>query len=148
MDETEPEAADGGPWEPLSPIKTGIHGRCPRCGKGHIFDGYLKVRDHCEVCGLDYSFADPADGPAVFVQLFASVPGVVLIIMLQIILDPPFWVLLMIGLPVILLFTLVPLRPVKGWLIATQYTEQAQEAGTEKLWHQLRGTKPDKETMQ
>ncbi|RYY46709.1 MAG: DUF983 domain-containing protein, partial [Sphingomonadales bacterium] len=68
--------ATGRYWPRLEPVQTGARGRCPRCGQGHIFTGFLKLRDACEVCGLDYSYADPADGPAIFVQLFACVPGV------------------------------------------------------------------------
>jgi uncharacterized protein (DUF983 family) len=125
--------------KPLSPIETGVFGRCPRCGQGHIFTGFLTVRDHCEACGLSYDFADPADGPAVFVQLFACVPGVVFILMLQILASPPLWVHLLVGAPVLVLTTLLPLRPIKGWLIAAQYVNNAQEAGTGKLWDQLHG---------
>ncbi|MDF0541860.1 DUF983 domain-containing protein [Sphingobium sp. H39-3-25] len=124
---------------PLSPIETGVFGRCPRCGQGHIFAGFLTVRDHCECCGLSYDFADPADGPAVFVQLFACVPGVIFILMLEILVSPPLWVHLLVGAPVLVLTTLLPLRPIKGWLIAAQYVNNAQEAGTGRLWDQLHG---------
>lgn len=123
----------------LSPLETGLFGRCPRCGKGHIFQGFLKIRDHCEVCGLDYSFADPADGPAVFVQLFASVPGVIFVVLLQILAEPPLWLLIALGLPVVLITTILPLRPIKGWLIAVQYVTGAREAGTEQAWDGLQG---------
>ncbi|MDX3909131.1 MAG: DUF983 domain-containing protein [Sphingobium sp.] len=127
----------------LSAIETGVRGLCPRCGKGHIFQGFLTVRDHCEVCGLDYSFADPADGPAVFVQLFACVPGVIFIVMLEIMARPPLWVHLLVGVPVLLLTTVLPLRPIKGWLIAAQYLTRAQEAGTSELWNKLHGRREE-----
>ncbi|CAN5215774.1 DUF983 domain-containing protein [soil metagenome] len=123
----------------MSPVVAGARGRCPRCGEGHIFNGFLSVRDSCEVCGLDYAFADPADGPAVFVQLFACVPGVILILMMEILARPPLWVHLAVGLPVLLLTTVLPLRPIKGWLIAAQYTSKAQEAATAQLWRRLNG---------
>ncbi|QUT04662.1 DUF983 domain-containing protein [Sphingobium phenoxybenzoativorans] len=123
----------------LSPVQTGALGRCPRCGEGHIFQGFLTIRDHCEACGLDYSFADPADGPAVFVQLFACVPGVIFIVMLEILARPPLWVHLLVGLPILLITTVLPLRPIKGWLVAAQYVNKAQEAGTAKLWDSLHG---------
>jgi uncharacterized protein (DUF983 family) len=38
--------------------------KCPRCGQGKLFDGFLKLAPRCNVCGLDFSFADTADGPA------------------------------------------------------------------------------------
>ncbi|WP_030541838.1 DUF983 domain-containing protein [Sphingobium sp. DC-2] len=126
-------------WRPRSAIETGALGRCPRCGTGHIFHGFLTVRDRCEVCGLDYSFADPADGPAVFVQLFACVPGVIFIVMLEILARPGLWVHIAVGIPVLILTTVLPLRPIKGWLIAAQYVNKAQEAGTAQLWAKLHG---------
>lgn len=127
----------GKSWPRRPAHETGPLGLCPRCGKGHIFTGFLKVRDHCEVCGLDFSFADPADGPAVFVQLFACIPGVVFIIMLEILARPPLWVHIAVGLPVLILTTVLPLRPIKGWLVAAQFTTKAQEAGTAALWAKL-----------
>ena len=54
------------------PVMRGLAGRCPRCGKGKLFDGFLTLRPRCEACGLDYSFADSADGPAFFVMFFAG----------------------------------------------------------------------------
>ena len=45
------------------PIGRGLRGRCPRCGDGHLFKGFLSLRPKCEHCGLDYGFADSGDGP-------------------------------------------------------------------------------------
>lgn len=124
-------------WPRRPAIETGARGRCPRCGEGHIFAGFLTVRDSCEVCDLSYDFADPADGPAVFVQLFACVPGVVFIVMLEILARPGLWVHIAVGIPVLILTTILPLRPIKGWLVAAQFTNKAQEAGTAQLWAKL-----------
>ena len=49
-------------------IRAGLRCRCPRCGKGKLFAGFLTLRPRCEVCGLDYGFADSGDGPAVFIM--------------------------------------------------------------------------------
>ncbi|WP_167953277.1 DUF983 domain-containing protein [Sphingomonas jejuensis] len=118
---------NGRRWPPLDPVRTGVLGRCPRCGQGRLFKGFLTLADRCGVCGLDYSYADPADGPAVFVQLFACVPGVVFILMLQVIADPPWWVHLLVSVPVLALSTVLPLRPLKGWLVASQFFYRARE---------------------
>lgn len=50
------------------PAGLSLPGRCPRCSNGDLFDGpfTLTVKPACERCGLDYSFADAGDGPAVF----------------------------------------------------------------------------------
>jgi uncharacterized protein (DUF983 family) len=50
-----------------APIQSGLHERCGRCGKGNLFRRYLKFNDRCDACGLDFSVADTADGPAFFV---------------------------------------------------------------------------------
>jgi len=121
------EYGDQGNWPKLDPIKTGIRGRCPRCGQGHLFDGFLKLRDRCERCGLSYSFADPADGPAFFVICFGCVPAVIFALVLQIKADPPIWVHFVTTLPMILLTCIAPLRPLKGWLVASQYFFKARE---------------------
>ena len=52
-----------------STILSGLLGRCPACGRGRMFSGYLTLAPRCNSCGLDYSFADSGDGPAVFVIL-------------------------------------------------------------------------------
>ncbi|WP_159999863.1 DUF983 domain-containing protein [Roseomonas sp. 18066] len=115
-------------WPPLSPFQTGIRGRCPRCGEGHIFDGFLALRPGCEACGLDYGFADPADGPAFFVICFACVPSVVLALWIEARFEAPFWVHLLTSLPFMLLTCIPPLRPLKGWLVASQFFFKAGES--------------------
>ncbi len=114
-------------WPALSPMRTGLWGKCPRCGKGHLFEGFLKLRPSCEVCGLDYSFADPADGPAIFVMLFVCVPAVFFAVWLDVEYSPPLWVHLVTSLPFLLISCIPPLRPLKGWLIASQYFYKAEE---------------------
>jgi uncharacterized protein (DUF983 family) len=121
---TDPRQQD---WPALDPVRTGIRGRCPRCGEGRLFDGFLTLRERCEVCGLGYDFADPADGPAFFVICFACVPAVTFALLLEILAEPPFWVHLLTSLPVLLATCILPLRPLKGWLIASQYVHNARE---------------------
>jgi uncharacterized protein (DUF983 family) len=73
------------------PVMLGIRGRCPRCGNGHLFNGFLKLRKSCEVCDLDYSFADPADGPAFFVMIFGCVPSAILAVWLEVSFHASVW---------------------------------------------------------
>ena len=120
-------------WPRLSPLKTGLLGHCPRCGKGRLFAGFLTLRSSCEKCGLDYSFADPADGPAFFVLTFACLPVIAFAIWLEITYQPPFWVHLVTTLPLIFLTCLPPLRMLKGWLIASQFIYEAGEGRLKDL---------------
>ncbi len=129
----------GREWPKLEPIRTGIRGRCPRCGEGHLFDGFLSLRSHCESCGLSYDFADPADGPAFFVICFGCVPSVIFALMLQIVYEPPFWVHLFTTLPILLITCLLPLRPLKGWLVCSQFFYKAREGRLATAWTPFAG---------
>jgi uncharacterized protein (DUF983 family) len=113
--------------KPPSPIVSGLLGCCPRCGKGKLFQGFLTLRPRCDHCGLDYSFVDSADGPAFFVMFLAGfiVAGSALAV--EILYAPPYWVHALLWAPLILITTLVPLRPMKGLLIALQYHHKAEE---------------------
>lgn len=118
-------------------FRTGWKGECPRCGKGHMFKGWLKVADTCEACGLDYRFASPDDGPAFFSLFFIAFPLLFFVIWLQVRFDPPFWVHLLTSFPLVGVGCALSLRPIKGWLVASQYINRATEAGTERLWAQM-----------
>ena len=121
-------------WPRLSPVQTGIRGRCPRCGQGHLFSGFLTLAPGCEVCGLSYDFADPADGPAFFVITFGCVPAVVFALMLEIWAEPPAWVHLVTSLPFLLVTCVLPLRPLKGWLVCSQFFYTAREGRIVGSW--------------
>src|SRR5476651_6554 len=107
------------------PIGRGLRGRCPACGKGRLFQGFLNLRPACEHCGLDFSFADSGDGPAVFVILIGGAIVVFAALLTEVAYQPPYWVHAMLWLPLILIVTLAPLRLVKGLLIALQYHHKA-----------------------
>jgi len=113
------------------PITKGLAGRCPRCGKGRLFQGFLALRARCESCGLDFGFADSGDGPAVFVILLGGGVVVFAALITEAVYQPPYWVHAVLWLPLILLVTLVPLRLIKGLLIALQYHHKAAEGRLE-----------------
>jgi len=112
---------------PPNPILAGLAGHCPRCGKGKMFSGFLTLKPRCEVCGLDYSFVDAGDGPAVFVIMLAGFIVVGAALIVEVLYQPPFWLHAALWLPLILFTTLVPLRLIKGVLIALQYHHKAAE---------------------
>jgi uncharacterized protein (DUF983 family) len=110
-----------------STVSAALLGRCPRCGKGHLFKGYLDIAARCEACGLDYSGFDAGDGPAVFVILivgFLTAGGALL---LEAAVSPPYWVHAVIWLPTVIILSLVFLRVMKSGLLVLQYKHQARE---------------------
>lgn len=114
-------------YQDQSPVSTGLRGRCPRCGEGHLFDGFLTVKPKCSACGLDYSFADAGDGPAVFVILLAGFIICAMALVVEVKYSPPYWVHAIIFLPLVLIVCLGLLRPLKGVMIAIQYRSSARE---------------------
>jgi uncharacterized protein (DUF983 family) len=114
------------------PIGHGLRGRCPRCGQGRLFQGFLTLRPACEHCGLDFGFADAGDGPAVFVILVGGFIVVFAALVTEFVYQPPYWVHAALWFPSVLIVTLGPLRPMKGLLIALQYHHKAQEGRLER----------------
>jgi uncharacterized protein (DUF983 family) len=110
-----------------SPLVSGLLCRCPRCGKGRLYRGFLALQDGCPLCGLDYSFADSGDGPAVFIMLIVGfiVTGGALTV--EILYEPPYWVHAVLWIPLAIGLPLLILRPLKALLIALQYANKAAE---------------------
>lgn len=102
-----------------------------------MFRKWLKLQDNCPSCGLNYNFAAPDDGPAFFSLCIVAFPLTFIVVWLQVAFTPPFWVHLITSFPLLILGCTIPLQLIKGWLVASQYVNKAQEAGTEKLWAQL-----------
>lgn len=110
-----------------SPFTAGLLCRCPRCGKGKLFQGYLKVAPACSACGLDLKFADSGDGPAIFVIFLVAPLIIVLALIVSAVFNPPPYVHLMLWIPATIIFSLLLLPPFKGVLIALQYRHDAHE---------------------
>ncbi|MEQ1937730.1 DUF983 domain-containing protein [Mesorhizobium sp. CN5-321] len=121
------ENEDKAIWPPIEPVSAGLKGRCPRCGEGRLFSGFLTVGKECHNCGLDYSFADAGDGPAVFVILIIGFIVVGLALWMEVSYNPPLWVHFLLWIPLTLVLSLVSLRLIKGVLIAMQYAKSAAE---------------------
>ena len=108
-------------------IWSGLTGRCPSCHKGKLFDGYLTLAPRCNVCGLDYAFADSGDGPAVFVILITGFIIVGLALLVEIQYQPPYWLHALIWGSLAVVLPLLLLRSLKGALIALQFRHKAEE---------------------
>ena len=120
-------------------LSKGWHGDCPRCGEGRMFASWLRIAQTCDRCGLDYRFASPDDGPGFLSLCIIAFPLTFMVVWLQVAFTPPWWVHMLVSAPLMILGCLLPLRPIKGWLVASQYVNRAQEAGTEKVWAHLYG---------
>lgn len=107
--------------------KAALLGRCPRCEKGNLFQGYLRVLPRCGSCGLDYSGFDPGDGPAVFVILIVGVIVAGGALILEASVSPPYWVHAVVWVPTVVILSASLLRLAKSTLLVLQYKHQAHE---------------------
>ena len=105
----------------------GITCRCPRCGRGKLYAGFLTLAPRCDACGLDYAFIDAGDGPAIFVIMIAGAIVVACALIVEVKYQPPFWLHAVLWLPLIAATTLLPLRAMKSLLIALQFHHKAAE---------------------
>lgn len=114
--------------KPANPLLSGLAGRCPNCGEGRLFAGFLSVAPSCEACGFDLAKADSGDGPAVFVILIGGFVGAFGALITEIAFRPPVWLTLLIWLPATLAVCLLLLRPFKGVMLAAQFMNKASQA--------------------
>lgn len=110
----------------VSALSAGLRGRCPRCGKGKLFDGFIAPAGACGACGLDYGFIDSGDGPAVFVILVVGFLVVGAALVVEALYRPSYWLHAVLWLPLTLLLCFGLLRPFKAMLIALQYKHKAE----------------------
>ena len=120
-------AAGGEPSSPavaVSAVRAGLKGRCPRCGQGRLFAGFLKVRPGCDTCGLDFSTIQTGDGPASFIMQIAGFAVGFSALVVEIKYHPPMWLHLVVWLPLVVVLSLALMRPGRGLMFGLQYRNQ------------------------
>jgi uncharacterized protein (DUF983 family) len=105
------------PW-PMPSLATaigrGLRGRCPACGKGRIFNGFLKVVDSCSECSAPLGLARADDAPPYFTILIVGHIIIPLLFLVDRGQELPLWAMSAIFLPLTLALTLGLIRPIKG----------------------------------
>ena len=113
---------DTGPERDMkTALLNGLRLRCPCCGEGKLFRGYLRVADHCQHCGQDFTAQRADDGPAyVVILIMCHIMGVVLHLAFNSFRDDPLNLALILA-AVAIAASLVMLPPVKGAFVAIQW---------------------------
>ena len=107
--------------------EAGLKGCCPRCGRGPLFRQMIVVREKCPACGLDYSFADAGDGPAIFAIFILGVLVLGAALIAEFKFSVPVWFHVVAWGLATPLLALGLLRVLKGLLIAQQYRTKAEQ---------------------
>ncbi len=108
-------------------LDAGLRGLCPRCGARSLFDGIASFAPKCRACQLDFSVFNVGDGPAAFLTLIIGALITLLAISLELAVQPPFWVHILLWLPLTLIAVAGSLRIAKGMLLALEYRNSARE---------------------
>lgn len=112
----------------VSPVSAGLRCRCPQCGEGDLFLGYLTIKPNCAACEADFQRMEAGDGPAFFVVVIVGILVVPLALGTQVALEPPIWLQALIWLPVSIALCMWFLRPFKALMFAMQWKHHAREA--------------------
>ena len=112
---------------PVAPLSAGLRCRCPRCGRGKLFDGLLGVAERCGECGLDFGPHDSGDGPAVFVILILGALVIPFVFAFERLVQPPLWAHMIVWTPVVTVGAIALLRPMKAILVALHYKNLRHE---------------------
>ncbi|MCW2366996.1 uncharacterized protein (DUF983 family) [Sphingobium sp. B7D2B] len=128
MSETKPaEAPKAAAVTPAYLVQASVKARCPRCGVGPLFDGWVRFAPRCRACGLDLAAFNVGDGPAAFLILIVGGLVTALALMVQLAADPPFWVHILLWVPLTTALVIGCLRLSKAALLIIEYRNKARE---------------------
>ncbi|GGC24725.1 membrane protein [Novosphingobium marinum] len=113
-------------------VPAALFGLCPRCGARTLFDGMAKFAPRCRVCTLDFDRFNVGDGPAAFLTLIVGAIIVIGAVWLQLAVEPPFWVHVLLWVPLATLGVIWGLRAGKAALLAAEYQREAGEGRLRK----------------
>ncbi|RZK02734.1 MAG: DUF983 domain-containing protein [Novosphingobium sp.] len=107
-------------------VPAALFGLCPRCGARTLFAGVAQFADRCRACGLDFTSFNVGDGPAAFLTLIIGAVVTALAIGLELTAHPPFWLHVVLWIPLTAAAVVWGLRAGKGALLAAEY-QRAQK---------------------
>ncbi|MBO9670789.1 MAG: DUF983 domain-containing protein [Sphingobium sp.] len=112
---------------PTSLVRAALQARCPQCETAPLFDGWVGFAARCRACGLDYGKFNVGDGPAAFLILIIGALVTALALTLQLSAHPPFWVHVILWVPITTILVILCLRASKAALLILEYRHQARE---------------------
>ena len=102
-------------------LLAGLKCKCPNCGDGAIFDGYLTIRDACPDCGQELHHHQADDAPPYFAITIVGHIVVSLVVIVESQYRPALWIHAALWIPLTIMLALAFLRPIKGAIVAYQW---------------------------
>jgi len=99
----------------------GLKCKCPNCGKGAVFQGFLTVGDKCSGCGQEFHHHRADDAPPYFAIMIVGHVVVSLVLAVEIAYRPALWIHAALWIPLTIVLALAVLRPIKGAIVAYQW---------------------------
>ncbi len=118
-----PDKAKGQPGS----AEAALFGLCPNCGSRTLFAGWTRFADRCRACGLDLSRFNVGDGPAAFLTMLVGALVVALALTVQLAFGPPWWVHVLLWVPLTVAGVVLGLRIAKAALLQSEFRHRAGE---------------------
>ncbi|MFM7027743.1 MAG: DUF983 domain-containing protein [Chakrabartia sp.] len=114
-------------WHAPDTTQASLRGLCPRCGAPTLFAGAVRFSERCGTCTLDFTQFNVGDGPAAFLIMVVGALVTIGAVALELSVAPPFWVHILLWVPLTLGLVLGLLRLAKGALLVLEYRNRARE---------------------
>jgi uncharacterized protein (DUF983 family) len=114
-------------YQPPETAQAALRGLCPRCGASGLFSGVISFSSRCHRCELDYTQFNVGDGPAAFLMMIVGAIITIAAITLELKFSPPFWLHILLWVPLTVMLVVGLLRIGKGALLVLEYRNRARE---------------------
>ena len=108
-------------------ILAAARGECPDCGHRTLFKNRLQFASRCRNCGLDFSIYNVGDGPAAFLTMLLGAMVCILALSLQLAVAPPYWVHIILWVPLLTIAVIVALRMSKAAMLIVEHRNDVRE---------------------
>lgn len=108
-------------------VQAALFGECPACGARTLFAGWVRFASRCRACGHDFSSYNVGDGPAAFLILVIGALVCALALVLQVRISPPFWVHILLWVPITSALVLLSLRVSKAAMLIHEARAEVRE---------------------
>ena len=127
------QTAAARPARPLwQSIKRGFLCRCPNCGEGKLFKGFVKTVDSCQACGEEIHHHRADDLPAYLVVVIVGHIVVGAFMGVEATSTLSTWQHLAIWVPLTILMSIALLKPTKGAVVGLQWALHMHGFGGEQ----------------